>query len=175
MDDSNVTILVSSDGDYIDGLVLTPREGAPKTYKMRSINYDMAVIASTAANQAASTAAGSASAASQAAASCASAASSANASSSAANQAAAAANQAASAANQAASKAKPYYFQPSEPTREQRVNGMLWLHTNESAKTAVAKRWDARLVGNAIFPDDNTFPQLSAYPDIMGAWTAFSI
>lgn len=110
-----------------------------------------------------------------AAASANSAAQSANANSAAANSAADAASKAAQQASAAAGNAKPYYFQAAEPPRAKRVDGMLWLHCNESAKTAVAKRWDANLPGKAVFPGASTMPGTSTVIDEIGAWTAFTL
>lgn len=92
-----------------------------------------------------------------------------------ANSAADAASKAAQQASAAAGNAKPYYFQAAEPPRAKRVDGMLWLHTDESAKTAVVKRWDADLPGKAVFPGASTMPGASTIIDEIGAWTAFTL
>lgn len=128
-----------------------------------------------AANQATASADAATAKATAATASANSAAQSANANSAAANKAADAANKAAQQASAAAGNAKPYYFQAAEPPRAKRVDGMLWLHTNESAKTAVAKRWDANLPGKAVFPGASTMPGASTIIDEIGAWTAFTL
>lgn len=105
-----------------------------------------------------------------------SAASSAEGNADAANRAASAANAAAKQANAAASATKPYYMQAGEPSRDKRVDGMLWMQTNESThKIASFKRWDAGLPGTALWPGATTFPSDSTYPDEKGAWTAFGI
>ena len=104
-----------------------------------------------------------------------SAAQSAEANSTAANNAADAASKAAQQAAAAAGNAKPYYIQASEPPRDKRVNGMLWLHTDETAKTAAPKRWDANLPGKAVFPGASTMPGASTIIDEIGAWTAFTL
>lgn len=105
-----------------------------------------------------------------------SAASSAEGNADAANRAASAANAAAKQANAAAAATKPYYMQAGEPVRDKRVDGMLWLKTNESTKKIAAfNRWDAGLPGTALWPGATTFPSDSTYPDEKGAWTAFGI
>lgn len=101
---------------------------------------------------------------------------SADANADAANRAASAANAAAKQANAAASATKPYYMQPGEPSRDKRVDGMLWLKTNESTKKIAAfNRWDAGLPGTALWPGATTFPSDSTYPDEKGAWTPFTV
>lgn len=105
-----------------------------------------------------------------------SAASSAEGNADAANKAASAAAAAAKQANAAAAATKPYYMQAAEPARDKRVDGMLWMQTNESTKRIASfKRWDAGLPGTALWPGATTFPSDSTYPDEKGAWTAFSI
>lgn len=105
-----------------------------------------------------------------------SAASSAEGNADAANKAASAANAAAKQANAAASATKPYYMQPGEPARDKRVDGMLWMQTNEGThKIASFKRWDAGLPGTALWPGATTFPSDSTYPDEKGAWTPFTV
>ena len=138
--------------------------------------YDTEVDQALAAAASATAAAKSATnAATSAASNANSAAQSANAGSAAASKAADSANSAAQAASAAAGNAKPYYFQAAEPARSKRVDGMLWLQTNESAKTAVAKRWDAGLPGKAVFPGDSTMPGDSTVIDEIGAWTQFAL
>lgn len=101
---------------------------------------------------------------------------SADANADAANIAASAATAAAKQANAAAATTKPYYMQAAEPPRDKRVDGMLWMRTNESThKIAAFNRWDADLPGTALWPGATTFPSDSTYPDEKGAWTAFSI
>ena len=141
-----------------------------------------AKLATTAANDAAATANASAATADAATAKAETATSSANsaaqsaeANSTAANNAADAASKAAQQAAAAAGNAKPYYIQASEPPRDKRVNGMLWLHTDETAKTAVAKRWDADDPGKAVFPGESTMPGESTIVDLIGAWAAFAL
>lgn len=105
-----------------------------------------------------------------------SAASSAEGNADAANRAASAANAAAKQANAAASATKPYYMQSGEPARDKRVDGMLWMQTNESTKRIASfNRWDANLPGTALWPGSTTFPSSSTYPDERGAWTPFTI
>lgn len=105
-----------------------------------------------------------------------SAASSAEGNADAANRAASAATAAAKQANAAASATKPYYMQAAEPARDKRVDGMLWMQTNESThKIAAFKRWDAGLPGTALWPGSMTFPSDTTFPDEKGAWTAFGI
>lgn len=105
-----------------------------------------------------------------------SAASSAEGNADAANRAASAATAAAKQANAAASATKPYYMQAAEPARDKRVDGMLWMQTNESThKIASFNRWDANLPGTALWPGATTFPSDSTFPDEKGAWTAFGI
>lgn len=105
-----------------------------------------------------------------------SAASSAEGNADAANRAASAANAAAKQANAAASATKPYYMQAGEPARDKRVDGMLWMQTNESThKITSFKRWDANLPGTALWPGATTFPSDTTFPDEKGAWTAFGI
>lgn len=105
-----------------------------------------------------------------------SAASSAEGNADAANKAASAATAAAKQANAAASATKPYYMQAGEPARDKRVDGMLWMQTNESThKIASFKRWDANLPGTALWPGAATHPSSKTYPDEKGAWTAFGI
>ena len=100
----------------------------------------------------------------------------ANAAAASANAAAASANSAAQQASAAAAKTKPYYMQAAEPARSQRVDGMLWMQTNESTKKLAAfKRWDANLPGKAIFPGTSTMPGDSAIIDEIGAWTQFAL
>lgn len=101
---------------------------------------------------------------------------SANANADAANRAASAATAAAKQANAAASATKPYYMQAAEPARDKRVDGMLWMQTNESTKKIAAfNRWDAGLPGTALWPGATTFPSDTTFPDEKGAWTAFGI
>lgn len=101
---------------------------------------------------------------------------SADANADAANRAASAATAAAKQANAAASATKPYYMQAAEPARDKRVDGMLWMQTNESTKKIAAfNRWDAGLPGTALWPGATTFPSDSTFPDEKGAWTAFGI
>ena len=101
---------------------------------------------------------------------------SANANADAANKAASAATAAAKQANAAAAATKPYYMQASEPARDKRVDGMLWMKTNESTKKIAAfNRWDANLPGTALWPGATTFPSDTTFPDEKGAWTAFGI
>lgn len=101
---------------------------------------------------------------------------SADANADAANRAASAATAAARQANAAAAATKPYYMQAAEPPRDKRVDGMLWLKTNESTKKIAAfNRWDAGLPGTALWPGATTFPSDSTFPDEKGAWTAFGI
>lgn len=105
-----------------------------------------------------------------------SAASSAEGNADAANKAASAATAAAKQANAAASATKPYYMQAAEPARDKRVDGMLWLKTNESTnKIAAFNRWDAGLPGTALWPGATTFPSSTTYPDQIGAWTPFTV
>ena len=105
-----------------------------------------------------------------------SAASSAGGNADAANKAASAANAAAKQANAAASATKPYYMQAAEPPRDKRVDGMLWMQTNEGThKIASFKRWDANLPGKAVFPGASTMPGTSTIIDEIGAWTTFTL
>ena len=105
-----------------------------------------------------------------------SAASSAEGNADAANKAASAATAAAKQANAAAAATKPYYMQAAEPARDKRVDGMLWMQTNESThKITSFKRWDANLPGTALWPGATTFPSDSTFPDEKGAWTPFTI
>ena len=140
-----------------------------------------AELATTAANDAVATANESAATADAATAKAETAATAANSASQSAEANAAAANSAADAASKAAQQAtaaaanaKPYCIQASEPPRDERVNGMLWLHTDETSKTAVAKRWDADDPGKAVFPGEGTMPGDSTIIDLIGAWTAFA-
>lgn len=103
-------------------------------------------------------------------------ASAADVSTAAASIAADAATKAAAQANAAASATKPYYMQAAEPTRDKRVDGMLWMQTNESTmKLAAFKRWDANLPGKAVFPGASTMPGASTIIDEIGAWTTFAL
>ena len=71
---------------------------------------------------------------------------------------------------------KPYYMQAAEPARDKRVDGMLWLKTNESTKKIAAfNRWDANLPGKAVFPGTSTMPGTSTIIDEIGAWTTFTL
>lgn len=93
-----------------------------------------------------------------------------------ANRAASAATAAAKQANAAASATKPYYMQAGEPVRDKRVDGMLWMQTDESThKITSFKRWDAGLPGTALWPGATTFPSDTTFPDERGAWTPFTI
>ncbi len=101
---------------------------------------------------------------------------SADANAAAANRAASAATAAAKQANAAAASTKPYYMQAAEPARDKRVDGMLWMQTNESTKKIAAfNRWDADAPGTALWPGAKTYPSSKTYPDEKGAWTAFGI
>ncbi len=101
---------------------------------------------------------------------------SADANADAANRAASAANAAAKQANAAAAATKPYYMQTAEPPRDKRVDGGLWMQTNESTHKIMSfKRWDAGLPGTALWPGSTTFPSDSTFPDEKGAWTPFTI
>lgn len=105
-----------------------------------------------------------------------SAASSAEGNADAANRAASAATAAAKQANAAAAATKPYYMQAGEPARDKRVDGMLWMQTNEGThKIASFKRWDANLPGKAVFPGASTMPGTSTIIDEIGAWTTFTL
>lgn len=105
-----------------------------------------------------------------------SAASSAEGNADAANKAASAAAAAAKQANAAAAATKPYYMQAAEPARDKRVDGMLWMQTNESTKKIAAfNRWDADLPGTALWPGSTTFPSDTTFPDEKGAWTPFTV
>lgn len=105
-----------------------------------------------------------------------SAASSAEGNADAANRAASAATAAAKQANAAAAATKPYYMQAGEPSRDKRVDGMLWMQTNEGThKIAAFKRWDANLPGKAVFPGASTMPGTSTVIDEIGAWTTFTL
>lgn len=101
---------------------------------------------------------------------------SADANADAANRAASAATDAAKQANAAASATKPYYMQAAEPARDKRVDGMLWMQTNEGTKKITSfKRWDAGLPGTALWSGTTTFPSDTTYPDERGAWTPFTV
>lgn len=101
---------------------------------------------------------------------------SADASADAANRAASSATAAAKQANAAAASTKPYYIQSAEPPRDKRVDGMLWMQTNEGThKITSFNRWDADLPGTALWPGATTFPSSSTFPDEKGAWTPFTI
>ena len=101
---------------------------------------------------------------------------SADANADAANKAASAATAAAKQANAAAAATKPYYMQAAEPARDKRVDGMLWLKTNESTKKIAAfNRWDANLPGKAVFTGTSTMPGTSTIIDEIGAWTTFTL
>lgn len=157
-------------------------ESANDAAESANVSAASAKLATTAANDAAATANASAATADAATAKAEtatsaanSAAQSADANSTAANNAADAASKAAQQAAAAAGNAKPYYIQASEPPRDKRVNGMLWLHTDETAKTAVAKRWDSDDPGKAVFPGESTMPGESTIVDEIGAWTAFAL
>lgn len=105
-----------------------------------------------------------------------SAASSAEGNADAANRAASAATAAAKQANTAAAATKPYYMQAAEPARDKRVDGMLWMQTNEGThKITSFNRWDADLPGTALWPGATTLPSSSTFPDEKGAWTPFTI
>jgi hypothetical protein len=105
-----------------------------------------------------------------------SAASSAEGNADAANRAASAATAAAKQANAAAAATKPYYMQSGEPPRDKRVDGGLWMQTNEGThKIASFKRWDANLPGKAVFPGASTMPGTSTIIDEIGAWTTFTL
>ncbi len=105
-----------------------------------------------------------------------SAASSAEGNADAANKAASAATAAAKQANAAAAATKPYYMQSGEPPRDKRVDGGLWMQTNEGThKIASFKRWDANLPGKAVFPGASTMPGTSTIIDEIGAWTTFTL
>lgn len=93
-----------------------------------------------------------------------------------ANRAASAANAAAKQASAAAAATKPYYMQAAEPSRDKRVDGMLWMQTNEGThKIAAFNRWDAGLPGTALWPGATTFPSDTTFPDEKGAWTPFTV
>lgn len=101
---------------------------------------------------------------------------SADANANAANKAATVANEAARQANAAAAATKPYYMQAGEPARDKRVDGMLWMQTNENTKRIAAfNRWDANLPGTAIFPGATTMPGTTTMPSDIGAWTQFTL
>ena len=87
-----------------------------------------------------------------------------------------AANRADAAAKSAAASTKPYFIQQSEPPRSVRVDGMLWVQTNEGThKIAAFNRWDADLPGTALWPGATTFPSDSTFPNEKGAWTPFTV
>lgn len=61
---------------------------------------------------------------------------------------------------------------PDEPARDLRLDGMLWLVTDESAKTVTGiRRWDATDAGQGAFPSDALYPSDSTYPCDRGSWT----
>ena len=100
---------------------------------------------------------------------------SANEATNASNAAADAANRADAAAKSAAASTKPYFIQQNEPPRDKRVDGMLWMQTNESThKITSFNRWDANAPGTALWPGATTYPSSSTYPDQIGAWTPFT-
>lgn len=100
----------------------------------------------------------------------------ANAAASAASKAAQSATSATNAANATTKYAKPYFMQQSEPAREQRVDGMLWIPTNEATHmVSTLKRWDVNEVGNAIYPSNTTICGDTSVIDIEGVWTTFSL
>lgn len=87
-----------------------------------------------------------------------------------------AANRADAAAKSAAASTKPYFIQQNEPPHSVRVDGMLWMQTNEGThKIASFKRWDANLPGKAVFPGASTMPGTSTIIDEIGAWTTFTL
>lgn len=67
-------------------------------------------------------------------------------------------------------------MQSGEPPRDKRVDGGLWMQTNEGThKIASFKRWDANLPGKAVFPGASTMPGTSTIIDEIGAWTTFTL
>lgn len=100
----------------------------------------------------------------------------ANAAATAASKAAQSATSAANAANATTKYAKPYFMQQYEPARSQRVDGMLWIPTNETNRmVGTLKRWDAGKTGNAIYPSNTTICGDTSVIDIEGEWTTFSL
>ena len=168
-------VFAVNDQGYVDRIYYIDKEGNQTPYGIRPENYDELTAATEAAILATAAANSATSAADTATSATNSAAQSASASARVANTAADAATAAAQQATAAAENARPYYFQAAEPPRAKRVDGMLWLHANESAKTAVAKRWDADLPGKAVFPGEGTMPGASTVIDEIGAWTQFAL
>lgn len=171
---TTATMVVSADG-WFDGVIYKDARDNEVEYPVRPWNYEELEAARTGAIEATNELKSAAASANAAAAAGNSAAQSANAAATKANESSAKADVATAEAKAAAANAKPYYFQATEPTRDQRVDGMLWLHTNESEKTAVAKRWDAGLPGKAVFPGASTMPGASTVIDEIGAWTQFAL
>lgn len=168
------TMAISADG-WFDGVIYKDARDNEVEYPVRPWNYEGLEAARTGAIKATNELKSAAASANAAAAAGNSAAQSANANAAKANESSAMADVATAEAKAAAANAKPYCFQATEPKRDQRVDGMLWLHTNESEKTAVAKRWDAGLPGKAVFPGASTMPGASTVIDEIGAWTAFAL
>lgn len=171
---TTATMVVSADG-WFDGVIYKDARDNEVEYPVRPWNYEELEAARTGAIEATKESKSAAASANAAAAAGNSAAQSANAAAIKANESSAKADVATAEAKAAAANAKPYFFQATEPTRDQRVDGMLWLHTNESEKTAVAKRWDAGLPGKAVFPGASTMPGTSTVIDEIGAWTQFAL
>lgn len=65
-------------------------------------------------------------------------------------------------------------FGPNEPPVK--IDGMLWLKTNELAGTITSfERWDANAAGAGLFPGDSTYPAEDTYPSDQGAWAHFKV
>ena len=65
-------------------------------------------------------------------------------------------------------------FGPNEPPIK--IDGMLWLKTNELAGTITSfERWDANAAGAGLFPGEATYPAEDTYPSEQGAWAHFKV
>ena len=86
----------------------------------------------------------------------------------------AAAESARQAADWAVVKNQGLVFGPDEPPVK--IDGMLWLKTNEAQQTIISfERWDANTAGAGLFPADDTYPSDTTYPAEQGAWAHFKL
>lgn len=66
------------------------------------------------------------------------------------------------------------HFGEEEPPTK--IDGMLWIKTDESVGTIVAfERWDAASAGAGLFPSEATWPSEDTWPEDQGDWKSFKV
>ena len=87
---------------------------------------------------------------------------------------AAAAKSAAQQAQAAARLAKPYHIQDAEPPRSERVQGAMWVQTEEDKVKSVNK-WDEAMPGLGLYPGADTYPGAESCPGQAGDWHRYTV